>query len=116
MFVLAAAGMAAARRLDGAAGTARATLSATAGANATSRCTTPAGKTFASTRATYKGTASGSPGLTGRVTIGARATIDTSDDRGREDVIALHGRLRPRFDRGLGRRPGEDHVQRRDAR
>jgi hypothetical protein len=48
----------------------------------TRSCTTSAGKTIASTKATYTGTASGSPDLTGAATIAARSTIDTTDGLG----------------------------------
>jgi hypothetical protein len=48
----------------------------------THMCTTAAGKTIASTKGTYTGTASGSPGLTGAATIAARSTIDTTDGVG----------------------------------
>lgn len=48
----------------------------------THSCTTSAGKTIASTKATYAGTASGSPDLTGAATIAARSTIDTTDGLG----------------------------------
>jgi hypothetical protein len=48
----------------------------------TRSCTTAAGKTIASTKATYTGTASGSPDLTGAATINARSTIDTTDGLG----------------------------------
>jgi hypothetical protein len=48
----------------------------------TRSCTTSAGKTIASTKATYTGTASGSPDLTGAATINARSTIDMTDGLG----------------------------------
>jgi hypothetical protein len=50
--------------------------------SSTQTCTSSTGKTIASTKATYTGTASGSPDLTGTATIAARATIDTTDDVG----------------------------------
>jgi hypothetical protein len=45
-------------------------------------CTTSAGKTIESTSATYTGTASGTPHVTGRATIAAHSTIDTTDEVG----------------------------------
>jgi hypothetical protein len=48
----------------------------------THTCTTAAGKTIASTKATYTGTASGSPDLTGTATIEARSVLDTTDGVG----------------------------------
>jgi hypothetical protein len=83
---LASAGIAVAHGIDGAQSVAavNATFSAApaAGSSNTRTCTTSAGKTIASTKATYTGTATGSPDLTGPVTIAAQSTIDTTDDIG----------------------------------
>jgi hypothetical protein len=83
---LAAAGAAVAHGIDGGtqnvasvAGTFTAT--STTG-SMTQSCTTSAGKTIASTKATYTGTASGSPDLAGPAVIAARSTIDTTDGIG----------------------------------
>lgn len=83
---LASAGIAVAHGIDGAQSVAsvNATFSAApaAGSSNTRTCTTSAGKTIASTKATYTGTANGSPDLTGPVTIAAQSTINTTDDVG----------------------------------
>ena len=83
---LACAGIAVARNVDGGAQSAtavNATFTATSVKSAdTHTCTTSTGKTIASTQATYTGTASGSPDLTGAATINARSTIDTTDGLG----------------------------------
>jgi hypothetical protein len=83
---LAAAGAAVAHGIDGGtqnvasvAGTFTAT---TTTGSTTQSCTTSAGKTIASTKATYTGTASGSPDLAGPAVIAARSTIDTTDGIG----------------------------------
>jgi|SRR5579864_305921 len=54
----------------------------TVSGSSTHTCSTTAGKTIESTRATYTGTASGTPHLTGKATIAARSTIDTTDGVG----------------------------------
>jgi hypothetical protein len=83
---LASAGIAVARNVEGGAQSAtavNATFTATSVKSAdTQTCTTSTGKTIASTRATYTGTASGSPDLTGAASIAARSTIDTTDGIG----------------------------------
>ena len=83
---LASAGIAVAHGIDGAQSVAavNATFSAVpaAGSSNTRTCTTSTGKTIASTKATYTGTATGSPDLTGPVTIAAQSTINTSDNVG----------------------------------
>jgi hypothetical protein len=83
---LACAGIAVARDVDGGAQSAtavNATFTATSVKSVdTHTCTTSTGKTIASTKATYTGTASGSPDLTGAASIAARSTIDTSDGLG----------------------------------
>jgi len=48
----------------------------------TKTCTTSTGKTLTRTKATYTGTASGAPDLTGPITFEARSTINTTDDVG----------------------------------
>jgi hypothetical protein len=83
---LAAAGAAVARGIGGGGQSMAAvtgTFTATAVTNSATRsCTTTAGKTIASTKATYTGTASGAPDLTGPAVIAARSTIDTTDGIG----------------------------------
>jgi len=83
---LSCAGIAVARNVDGGAQSAsavNATFTATSVKSAdTHTCTTSTGKTIASTKATYTGTASGSPDLTGAASIAARSTIDTTDGLG----------------------------------
>jgi hypothetical protein len=63
----------------------------------TRSCTTATGKTIASTKATYAGTASGSPDLTGPATIVARSTIDTTDGIGVVDGTLEIGKTRSHF-------------------
>lgn len=83
---LAGAGVAVAHGIDNGAQSASAvagSFTATAVSGSQTRsCTTSDGKTIASTKATYTGTASGSPDLTGAATINARSTIDTTDGLG----------------------------------
>ena len=83
---LASAGIAVAHGIDGAQSVAavNATFSATpaAGSSNTRTCTTSTGKTIASTKATYTGTATGSPDLTGPVSVSAQSTINTTDNVG----------------------------------
>ncbi len=83
---LASAGVAVAHDIEGGAQTAtpvNASFTATSVTGADTRtCTTAAGKTIASTRATYTGTASGSPDLTGAATIQARSVLNTTDGVG----------------------------------
>jgi hypothetical protein len=83
---LASAGVAVAHGIEGGAQSATAvnasfTATSVKGSD-THTCTTAAGKTVASTKATYTGTASGSPDLTGTATIQARITLDTTDGVG----------------------------------
>lgn len=63
----------------------------------TRSCTNSAGKTIASTKATYSGTASGSPDLTGPATIQARSTIDTTDGLGAVDGTLRIGKTQSHF-------------------
>ncbi|MFL5910319.1 MAG: hypothetical protein ACJ768_07105 [Gaiellaceae bacterium] len=63
----------------------------------TRSCTTSTGKTIASTKATYTGTASGSPDLTGAATIAARSTIDTTDGIGVVDGTLKIGKTESHF-------------------
>jgi hypothetical protein len=83
---LAGAGVAVAHGIDNGAQSVSAvagSFTATAVSGSQTRsCTTSDGKTIASTKATYTGTASGSPDLTGATTINARSTIDTTDGLG----------------------------------
>lgn len=83
---LASAGVAVAHDIDGGAQTAtpvNASFTATSVKSSDTRtCTAAAGKTIASTKATYTGTASGSPDLTGPATIEARSVLDTTDGVG----------------------------------
>jgi hypothetical protein len=83
---LAAAGAAVAHGIDGGAQSVTSvagTFTATAVSGSTTQsCTTSTGKTIASTKATYTGTASGSAGLAGPAVISARSTIDTTDGIG----------------------------------
>ena len=83
---LGGAGVAVAHGIDNGAKSVNAvsgSFTATAVSNSqTHSCTTSAGKTIDSTKATYTGTASGSPDLTGAATIDARSTIDTTDGLG----------------------------------
>jgi hypothetical protein len=62
---------------------------ATVGSSQTRTCTTAAGKTIATTTATYTGTAAGDPDLSGNLTFTAHATINTTDGIG-----VLSGRLK----------------------
>ena len=62
---------------------------ATVGQSQTRTCTTSDGKTIATTNATYTGTASGDPDLTGNVTFNVNSTINTTDGIG-----VVNGRLR----------------------
>jgi len=83
---LAGAGVAVAHGIDNGAQSVSAvagsfTATAVSGSQ-THSCTTSAGKAIAETKATYTGTASGSPDLTGAATIAARSTIDTTDGLG----------------------------------
>jgi hypothetical protein len=55
----------------------------------TRSCTTAEGKTIVFVNATYSGTASGDPDLTGPVTLQVRSTVDSTDGLG-----AISGRLR----------------------
>ncbi|HEX5247784.1 MAG TPA: hypothetical protein VFW41_11710 [Gaiellaceae bacterium] len=83
---LASAGVAVAHGIEGGAQVAtpvNASFTATSVTGSDTRtCTTAAGKTVASTKATYTGTASGSPDLTGAATIEARSVLDTTDGVG----------------------------------
>src|SRR5262249_4011211 len=54
----------------------------TVGQSQTRTCTTSDGKTIATTNATYTGTASGDPDLTGNVTFNVNSTINTTDGIG----------------------------------
>lgn len=98
---LAGAGVAVAHDIDG--GTP--SVSAVAGSftatsvtgSDTRSCTTSAGKTIVSTKATYTGTASGSPDLTGTATIAARSTIDTTDGIGVVEGMLRIGKTQSRF-------------------
>jgi hypothetical protein len=59
------------------------TFTATTVANSQTRsCTTADGKTIASTNATYTGTASGDPDLSGPATFQVRATVNSTDGLG----------------------------------
>ena len=83
---LASAGVAVAHGIEGGAQGAtavNATFTATSvNSTATHTCTTASGKTIASTKGTYTGSASGSPDLTGAARIEARSTLDTTDGIG----------------------------------
>ncbi len=100
---LASAGIAVAHGIDGAQSVAAvsATFSAApaAGSGDTRTCTTSTGKTIASTRATYTGTATGTgtTDLTGPVTIAAQSTIDTTDDIGVVNGTLRVGKTEARF-------------------
>jgi hypothetical protein len=61
----------------------------TVGNSQTRSCTTADGKAITSTNATYTGTASGDPDLTGPITLQLRSTINTTDGVG-----VVNGRLR----------------------
>jgi hypothetical protein len=83
---LVAAGAAVAHGIEGGAksitpvsGTFRAT---TVRESTTQSCTSSTGTTIATTKATYAGTSSGAPDLTGSATIFARSTINTTDGIG----------------------------------
>jgi hypothetical protein len=66
------------------------TFTATTVANSQTRsCTTTDGKTIATTNATYTGTASGDPDLTGAATVQVRSTINSTDGVG-----VLSGKLK----------------------
>ena len=66
------------------------TFTATTVANSQTRsCTTVDGKTITSTNATYTGTASGDPDLTGAATLQVRSTVNSTDGVG-----VLNGRLK----------------------
>ena len=66
------------------------TFTATTVANSQTRsCTTTDGKTITSTNATYTGTASGDPDLSGAATLQVRSTINSTDGVG-----VLDGRLK----------------------
>lgn len=78
---LVTAGIAVARGFDDAQGVqaVSGTFSATTVASSQTRtCTTAAGDTIATTKATYTGTASGAPDLTGNASLDVRSTIDTT--------------------------------------
>jgi hypothetical protein len=83
---LAGAGVAVAHGIDNGAQSVSAVAGSftatTVSGSQTRPCTTSDGKTIALTKATYTGTASGSPDLTGAATINARSTIDTTDGLG----------------------------------
>ena len=83
---LVAAGLAVAKGLNDGAKSATAvagTFTATTAANVETRtCTTPDGKTIASTKATYTGAATGAADLTGPVTLQVRSLINTTDNVG----------------------------------
>src|ERR1051326_2203133 len=83
---LTGAGVAVAHDIEGGAQTAipvNASFTATSVTGSDTRtCTTAAGKTVASTKARYTGTATGSPDLTGPATIEARSVLDTTDGVG----------------------------------
>jgi hypothetical protein len=82
---LATAGIAVAHSGDGAQSVKRVTATfnaTTVGASQTRTCTTTDGKTIATTTATYTGTASGDPDLTGNLTFTAHSTVNTTDGIG----------------------------------
>lgn len=58
------------------------TFSAAAGNVSSKTCTTSDGKTVVVTNGTYTGTAAGSAGLAGAITLKARSVVNTSDDIG----------------------------------
>jgi hypothetical protein len=90
--VFAITGLALARGLDNARSvrSVAGTFTATTVSDSQMRsCTTADGKTIVATRATYTGTASGDPDLSGPITLVVRSTIDTTDGFG-----VLDGRLR----------------------
>ena len=93
LLVLATAGLAVAKGLEGTksvrsvTGTFAATTVQTRGSTKT--CTTTDGKTLVTTNARYSGTASGDADLAGAVTIDARSVVNTTDDLG-----VVEGKLR----------------------
>lgn len=83
--MLTTTGLALARGFDGAKSvrSVAGTFTATAASNSQTRtCTTADGKTIATTNATYTGTASGDPDLSGPITLRVRSTINTTDGLG----------------------------------
>lgn len=89
---LVSAGIAVARGLDDAQGVkaVSGTFTATTVANTETRtCTAASGDTIAITKATYTGTASGDPDLTGNATLDVRSRIDTT-----KSIGVVNGRLK----------------------
>jgi hypothetical protein len=85
VIALVVAGLAVAHGSDGtkSATAVAGTFTAATAANVeTSTCTTSDGKAIATTRATYTGTAAGSPDLTGPITLKVRSLINTTDNVG----------------------------------
>lgn len=79
------------------------TFTATTVANSQTRsCTTADGKTITSTNATYTGTASGDPDLSGAATLQVRSTINSTDAlgvvEGKLKIAATGGDTVARFD------------------
>jgi len=92
LLVLTISGLALARGLDNGRSirSVAGTFSATTVTGSQMRsCTTVDGKTIVSTKATYTGTASGDPDLSGPIRLDVRSTIDTTDGLG-----VLSGKLR----------------------
>lgn len=120
---LASAGVAVAHDIEGGTQTAtpvNASFTATSVRGGdTHTCTTTAGKTIASTKATYTGTASGSPDLTGAATIEARSVLDTTDGVGVVSGTLRIGKTRSHFSAvydggsiaGLATGHGSPHTQ-----
>jgi hypothetical protein len=65
------------------------TFTATAASTSTRTCTTTDGKTIVVTDGRYSGSASGSPDLTGPITLNTRSVINSTDDIG-----LVNGRLK----------------------
>ena len=103
--MLTTTGLALARGFDGAKSvrSVAGTFTATAASNSQTRaCTTADGKTIATTNATYTGTASGDPDLSGPITLRVRSTINTTDGLGVVDgslrIAVSGGNTVARFD------------------
>jgi hypothetical protein len=84
LLALAAAGVAVAHGIQGAksATSVAGTFSASGAATSTRTCTTVEGKVLTVTTGRYRGTATGSPDLTGPITLSARSTVNATDGVG----------------------------------
>jgi hypothetical protein len=84
MAALTATGLAVANGSDGTTASAvTGTFTATTvSSTSTKTCTTPAGKSIATTKATYRGTAAGDADLAGPITLEVRSVVNTTDGFG----------------------------------